>query len=61
MISKKVGTALGGAALLAAAMIIPAIATEQAGDQQQNSETGLGLLIQTPDTPHGITFTRQMT
>ncbi|MEM8646728.1 MAG: hypothetical protein AAGF86_10325 [Pseudomonadota bacterium] len=61
MISKKVGTALGGAALLAAVTILPAIATEHASDPQQNSETGLGLLIQTPDTPHGISFTRQMT
>ncbi len=60
MLSKKVGTALGGAALLAAAMIIPAIATEKDNDRLQGSETGLGLLIQTPDTPHGISFTRQM-
>ena len=61
MICKRLATAFGGAALLAAASIVPAIASEKVSERLTSSETEMGLLIKTPEIPHGLSFNRQMT
>ena len=60
MICKTLSTAAIGVGLLTLASIVPALASEHFVPKGVQGETQMGLLIKTPDTPHGVSFNQQI-
>ncbi len=57
MVSGKALIAAAG--FLAISALTPALACQEAAATDKMDETPLGLLIKTPETPHGISFSIQ--
>ena len=56
MIPAKIAIPTIGAGLLAMAFFTPALAAQQERPMDDGGEIPLGLLIKTPETPHGVSF-----